>query len=229
MNLRQRSFFLFIIMVISKLSFAQSYVPEQTNSNVKIKPVVDIKAYSFHLSDVELLDSPFKEAMTADTKYLLLLDVDRLLSQFRSHSGLKPKGEIYGGWEDSGLAGHTLGHYLSACAMQYAVSHDTAYLNRVNYIVAELDECQRARKTGYIGAIPREDSVFMEVSKGDIRSRGFDLNGGWSPWYTVHKVMAGLCDAYLYCDNKKALDIVVKLSDWVYNTVDHLDDSTRLK
>ncbi len=224
MNLRKRSVFLFIISMTSQLGFAQSYVPEQINARVKIKPVVDIKAHSFHLSDVELLESPFKEAMIADSKYLLLLDVDRLLSQFRSHSGLKPKAEIYGGWEDSGLAGHTLGHYLSACAMQYAVSRDTAYLNRVNYIVEELDECQRARKTGYVGAIPKEDTVFMEVSQGNIRSRGFDLNGGWSPWYTVHKVMAGLLDAYLYCNNDKALRIELGMADWTGEILKNLND-----
>jgi DUF1680 family protein len=81
--------------------------------------------------------------------------------------------------------------------MHYASTRDPEFLKRVNYIVKELDECQVARKTGYVGAIPKEDTVWAEVAKGDIRSRGFDLNGGWSPWYTVHKVMAGLLDAYL--------------------------------
>ena len=63
--------------------------------------------------------------------------------------------------------------------------------------------CQQARKTGYVGAIPNEDSIFGKVARGEIKYCGFDLNGGWVPWYTVHKVMAGLLDAYLYCDNKK--------------------------
>ncbi|HEY9045406.1 MAG TPA: beta-L-arabinofuranosidase domain-containing protein [Ohtaekwangia sp.] len=203
---------------------AQSYVPESVNSRVKIKPVVPVQAYSFHLSDVELLDSPFRQAMNADANYLLAIEPDRLLSEFRRHSGLQPKGAKYGGWEDSGLAGHTLGHYLSACAMHYAASNDPEYVKRVNYIVDELDECQKARKTGYIGAIPREDTVFMEVSQGNIRSRGFDLNGAWSPWYTVHKVMAGLLDAYLYCNNDKALRIEQAMADWTGDILKNLTD-----
>ena len=76
---------------------------------------------------------------------------------------------------------------------------------KVDTIVKELAVCQQARKTGYVGAIPNEDSIFGKLAKGEIKTGGFDLNGGWSPWYTVHKVMAGLLDAYLYCDNTQAL------------------------
>ncbi|SKC86019.1 glycoside hydrolase family 127 protein [Ohtaekwangia koreensis] len=213
-----------LLIVFAQLAIAQSYVPELSNDRVKIKPVVDIKAYTFHLNDVVLLESPFKKAMEADLKYLLVIEPDRLLSQFRTHSGLKPKGAKYAGWEDSGLAGHTLGHYLSACAMQYAVSRDPEYLKRVNYIVDELAECQQARKTGYVGAIPKEDTVFLEVSQGNIRSRGFDLNGAWSPWYTVHKVMAGLLDAYLYCNNDKALKVEQGIADWTETILKNLND-----
>ncbi len=216
--------FCFLLIVFPFFVFSQSYVPEENNPRVKVKPVVEIKAYSFHPKDVELLDSDFKKAMLADAKYLLVIEPDRLLSQFRSHSGLKPKADKYGGWESLGLAGHTLGHYLSACALQYAATGDTKYRERVEYIVNELEECQRARKTGYIGAIPREDSVFLEVSKGNIRSRGFDLNGSWSPWYTIHKVMAGLLDAYLYCDNDKALAINKGIADWADGVLKDLND-----
>lgn len=171
-----------------------------------------------------LLESPFKQALEADTRYLLMLEPDRLLSQFRSHAGLQPKAERYGGWESSGLAGHTLGHYLSACALHYSATGEQEYLDRVNYIIDELEECQRARKTGYVGAIPKEDTVFREVSQGNIRSRGFDLNGAWSPWYTVHKVMAGLLDAYLYCDNPKALKINNGIADWAGDLLKDLND-----
>lgn len=217
--------FLFSLSVaVSCASFAQSYVPEENNPLVKVKPVVAIKAWSFHPSEVELFDSEFKEAMKMDAAYLLKIEPDRLLSQFRSHAGLQPKGEIYGGWENLGLAGHTLGHYLSACALHYAATRENEYLNRVNYIVDQLEECQKARKTGYIGAIPKEDSVFSLVSKGEIRSRGFDLNGAWSPWYTVHKVMAGLLDAYLYCDNDKALAVETGIADWAERILKGLND-----
>jgi len=214
---------LFMALMVRQ-GMSQSYVPESNNDKVKVRPVVDIKAYSFPLSEVTLLASPFKTAMEADTKFLLQLEPDRLLADFRTHAGLKPKGERYGGWESSGLAGHTLGHYLSACAMQYAVTRDEEYRKRVNYIVDELEVCQKARKTGYIGAIPKEDSVFLEVSKGNITSRGFDLNGAWSPWYTVHKIMAGLLDAYLYCDNTKALTVNNGVADWTESILKNLTD-----
>jgi uncharacterized protein len=205
-------------------AMAQSYAPEEVNAAVKIKPVVDIKAYAFHLSDVALLESPFMTARNADVKYLLAIEPDRLLSQFRSNAGLTPKAPKYGGWESDGLAGHTLGHYLSACAMEYAVSKNEVFKKRVDYIVDELEDCQQARKTGYVGAIPKEDSVFNEISKGNIRSRGFDLNGLWSPWYTIHKVMAGLLDAYLYCDNKKALTVEQGVADWTGDILKNLND-----
>ena len=252
---------------------AQSYVPEYSNKTVKVAPTVPVQAYSFDLKDVRLLDGPFKEAMDADAAYLLQIEPDRLLSDFRVHAGLEAKGKKYGGWESSGLAGHTLGHYLSACSMQYASTGDKRFLDKVNYIVDELAVCQAARKgagkatthtagrnagdsssliasqnavgdgsggrggmgsgpfvqvdmSGYIGAIPREDTLWSEVSAGKIRSHGFDLNGAWSPWYTVHKVMAGLLDAYLYCDNQKALQIEKGMADWTESIVGHLSDST---
>lgn len=215
---------LLALSLVAINAFSQSYAPEISNPKVKVKPVVAVKAYAFAPGDVKLLDSPFKTAMEADTRFLLDLKPDRLLAEFRAHSGLASKDKKYGGWESSGLAGHSLGHYLSACALQYASSNNPEYLKRVNYIVDELAECQKARKTGYIGAIPREDSVFAEVSQGNIRSRGFDLNGAWSPWYTVHKVMTGLLDAYLYCNNEKALAINVAMSDWTADILKNLTD-----
>jgi len=172
-----------------------------------------------------LLDGPFKTAMEADVRYLLLIEPDRLLADFRDHAGLKAKGERYGGWENSGLAGHSLGHYLSACAMHYGVTHDKQFLDKVNYIVDELAECQ-PKRNGYVGAIPKEDSMWAEVEKGNIRSRGFDLNGAWSPWYTVHKIMAGLLDAYLYCDNKKALTVETGIANWTAHLIRNLPDSS---
>lgn len=207
----------------------QSYVPEKFNSLVKVKPVVPIKAFAFSLKDVKLLTSPFTNAMSQDSAYLLLLKPDRLLYRFYKNAGLPVRDSIYGGWESEGVSGHTLGHYLSASSLMYASTGNPEFKKRCAYIVTELEKCQKARKTGYVGAIPNEDSIFGKVAKGIIKTGGFDLNGGWSPWYTVHKVMAGLLDAYLYCDNQKALQVVTGMADWTYNTVNHLPDSLRLK
>ncbi|HSC37857.1 MAG TPA: beta-L-arabinofuranosidase domain-containing protein, partial [Chitinophagaceae bacterium] len=202
---------------------AQSYAAEKNNPKIKIKPAVPIRAYTFNLEDVRLLDgSPFKNAMNRDAAYLLVLEPDRLLHRFYTNAGLPPKGDVYGGWEREGLSGHTLGHYLSACAMMYASTGDKRFKEKVDYIVDELQRCQQARKTGYVGAIPNEDSIFGRVARGDIKTGGFDLNGGWSPWYTVHKVMAGLEDAYLHCNNTKALAVVTGMADWVEHTLKDL-------
>ena len=211
-------------LITANITHAQSYVPEWNEARLKVKPQTEIKAYTFNLKDVQLLNSPFKQAMQVDAAYLLSIEPDRLLSGFRSHSGMKPKGKMYEGWESSGLAGHTLGHYLSAISMHYASTREPEFLKRVNYIVTELGECQVARKTGYVGAIPKEDTIWAEVAKGDIQSRGFDLNGGWSPWYTVHKVMAGLLDAYFYGNNTQALKICKGMADWTGETIKNLDD-----
>ena len=221
--------FLLVFIFISLFCSAQSFVPEISNSKMKIKPVVPIKAYSFNLKDVRLLNSPFRHAMQMDSAYLLLIKPDRLLYRFYKHAGLPVKDSIYGGWEKDGISGHTLGHYLSACALMYASTGNKQFKERVDYSVDELRKCQLARKTGYIGAVPNEDTIFAQVKRGDIRSAGFDLNGGWVPWYTLHKVIAGLLDAYLYCDNEKALTIAVAAADWTGTIVNGLNEEQRLK
>lgn len=217
------------VLFSSFIGIAQSYIPEKKNAKIKVQPVVQVKAFAFPLSDVKLLQSPFSKAMQLDSAYLLSLSADRLLYRFYENAGLPVKDSVYGGWEILGLSGHTLGHYLSAASLMYVSTGNVEFKKRIDYIVNELERCQLARKTGYIGAIPNEDSIFGKVAKGEIKSSGFDLNGGWSPWYTVHKVMAGLCDAYLYCNSSKALKLVTGMADWTYNTVNHLPDSSRLK
>ena len=158
-------------------------------------------------TEVKLLDGPFKHAMELDVKTLLNYEPDRLLAKFYTEAGLKPKAEHYMGWENEMLAGHSLGHYLSACSMMYQTTGDTLFLKRVNYIVDELGKLQEADGDGYIGAFTNGKKIFEEeVAKGNIRSQGFDLNGIWSPFYTHHKVLAGLRDAYQLCGNQKALE-----------------------
>ncbi len=210
--------------------FAQSYVPELDNPKMRVRPKANIKAYAFNLKEVKLLEgSPFWNAMEKESAYLLILEPDRLLHRFHANAGLPTKGEVYGGWESEGLSGHSLGHYLSDCALYYANTGNVEFKKRVDYIVDELERCQVARKTGYVGAIPNEDTIFAQVARGDIRSSGFDLNGGWSPWYTVHKVMAGLVDAYMYCDNAKALRVVEGMSVWAEGVMKNLTEEQRLK
>ncbi len=215
---------LIFILIISNDVFGQSYVPEFNNEKIKIKPIVNIQAYAFSIKDVRLLDSPFKKAMERDADYLLSLDPDRFLHRHRVNAGLEPKAEIYGGWEELGVSGFTLGHYISALAMHFAATGEEKFQSRANYIVNELALMQNLRKTGYVGGIPEEDRIWSELASGNIRAEAFDLNGGWVPLYTVHKLMAGLVDAYLYADNEIALDVVVKMSDWLHDLTKALSE-----
>jgi uncharacterized protein len=196
-------------------------------AHAAVQPAIVLSAQQFLPQNVELLPGPFKNAMDRDEQYLLSLDSDRLLSGFRLEAGLKPKAPRYGGWESSGLAGHTLGHYLSACSRMYQDTGNRQLLARVNYIVAQLAECQKANGNGYIAAIPQGKEIFGKVAKGEIDTRGFGLNGGWSPWYTIHKELGGLIDAYRFCDNPQALEVGTNLADWVYDTTKNLSDAQR--
>lgn len=211
-------------MLFAHKAKSQSYVPLWNDPKMKVQPAITPEAFAFPLSDVKLLEGPFNHAMQRDVEYLLQLDPDRLLHRFRLFAGLTPKAPIYTGWESETLSGHTLGHYLSACAMYYAATGDVRFKEKTDYVVEELGLCQAARKTGYVGSIPREDSVWNEVSKGNIRTAGFDLNGLWSPWYTLHKVFSGLLDAYLYADNEKAKEVVIKFADWTDHITSRLND-----
>jgi DUF1680 family protein len=201
----------------------------ETESRVKTAgpEVVEFGVLPFEITDVKLLDGPFKKATELNIKLLLNYESDRMLAKFRIEAGLKPKAEHYEGWEGMTIAGHSLGHYLSACALMYQTTGDQRFLDRVNYIVAELDTCQQADKDGYIGAFPNGKKILEEeVAKGNIRSAGFDLNGIWVPYYTQHKVMTGLNDAYHLCGNKNALEVEKKFADWLEGIVINLPDTS---
>ncbi len=202
-------------VLVANIAFGQvSALADLHQSKVQVPSKVALKVRPFALSQVRLLDGPFKQAMEADGKYLLTVDPYRLLNRFYINSGLPTKGAIYGGWERDTISGHSLGHYLSACSLMYSATGDSRFKEKTDIIVKEMALCQDARKDGLVCGIPNIDKVFAEISKGEIRSQGFDLNGLWVPWYTLHKELAGLIDAYLECGNKQALDVASKLADW---------------
>ncbi len=169
---------------------------------------VPLKVRAFDLRDVKLLDGPFKTAMELNARYLLSLEPDRLLSGVRQNAGLAPKAPKYGGWESQGVAGQSLGHYMSALAQQYRATGDQRFLDRLNYIVSELAECQAKDPTGFVAAIPDGKAMFESM-----KSRGGAVVG-WAPWYTMHKLFAGLRDAYLLASNEQARTVLIRLADW---------------
>lgn len=188
-------------------------------------PLRKLQAEPFSLQDVRLLEGPFKHAQETDAEYLLSLEPDRLLAWFRKEAGLEPKGAVYGGWEIKEIAGHSAGHYLSACSMTWQATSDRRFLERVNYMVDELATCQQANGNGYVAAIPRGKEIFNKIASGEISSEPFYLNDVWVPWYTTHKLLAGLRDSYLLCDNTNALRVAKGLADWAIVTTKNLTDA----
>jgi DUF1680 family protein len=196
-----------------------------TCSSRQMEPEKPQAVEPFELSEVRLLEgSRFYQAQELNKEFLLRYEPDRFLAWFRKEAGLAPKGEVYGGWESMEIAGHSLGHYLSACSQMYASTGDPRFLERTRYIVDELAEVQQANGTGYAQATPEGKRVFAEVSRGEIETGRFDLNGVWVPLYTLHKIMAGLRDAYRLTGNQKALDVEVGLGDWLASTFGTLSD-----
>ncbi|MCS7090284.1 MAG: glycoside hydrolase family 127 protein [Verrucomicrobiota bacterium] len=186
---------------------------------------VEWQARPFTPGQVRLLEGPFRLAQEMDARWLLRLEPDRLLAPYRREAGLPLKAPAYGGWESQRISGHSLGHYLSACARLYQALGDRQFKQRVDYIVDELALCQGAREDGFIGGMPESRRVFAEIARGEIRSSGFDLNGSWVPWYNLHKLFAGLLDAHAYCTNDQALQIAARLGDWVDTVTRNLTET----
>lgn len=161
----------------------------------------------FPMGDVELLDDYEENAFHLETAYLKELDADRLLKGFCTVGGVASDAELYGGWENSAIRGHTLGHYLTAVSQAYAASGDPELLAIVNHVVAVLAQCQNS-ETGYLAAIP--ESHYIQLEKGNTA-------GTWVPWYTMHKVLAGLISAYEQTGNRQALTVASRLGDWVWS------------
>ena len=172
---------------------------------------------------VRLLSGPFADARDRNAAWLFALDPKRLLHGFYQNAGLTPQGDAYGGWEQQSLAGHSLGHYLSAC-VRLAAAGDERFAERVALILQELKRCQDARSDGFMGGMPDAERVFGELREGVVRARNFDLNDCWVPWYNLHKLYAGLLEAAVLCDSPDALELVTTLGEWAIGVTAALDD-----
>ncbi|MTK54341.1 glycoside hydrolase family 127 protein [Paludibacter sp.] len=169
----------------------------------------------FPLRDVTLLDGPFKHARDLNIQVLLKYDVDRLLAGYRKEAGLPAKAKSYVNWD--GLDGHVGGHYLSALAINYAATGNAECKKRMDYMIAELKACQDANTAknsdwgkGYVGAVPNSKVIWSTFQKGDFAA----FRAAWVPWYNVHKMYAGLRDAWLYTGNEQAKTMFLKFCDW---------------
>jgi uncharacterized protein len=178
----------------------------------------------FPLSQVRLLDGPFKRAQDLDVAYLRSLDVDRLLAPFRAEAGLPARAPSYPNWESTGLGGHTAGHYLTALAQAWAATAEEDLRQRLDDMVGELEACQSAHADGYVGGIPGGRQLWAEVARGDLRVHGFGVNDKWVPWYNLHKLFAGLRDATVIAGNPRARAVLVRLADWCDRLTASLSD-----
>jgi DUF1680 family protein len=206
---------MFFFFYMCNLS-AQSQYEGQHTDKIQVKSSIISKAYVFDLQNVKLLDSPFKENQERDMKWLLSLDNNRLLLAFRVYAGMAKHGtKPLGGWEalDSELRGHTLGNVLSALALMYTSTGNETFKQKGDSLVAELSKVQTVlNQDGYLGAFPQY------LIDRDIAGEGRSAPGEapWAPWYTVHKMLAGMLDMYLYTGNQTALEIAKKMGTWAY-------------
>lgn len=168
----------------------------------------------FSLQEVRLTAGNFKNAGEVDRKYMLALNPDRLLAPYLIDAGLPVKGSRYGNWESIGLDGHIGGHYLSALSMMYASTGDAELKVRLDYMIGELARCQEKNGNGYVGGIPQGKVFWERIGKGDIDGSSFGLNNTWVPLYNIHKLFAGLYDAWQYTGNQQARTVLVGLGNW---------------
>jgi DUF1680 family protein len=209
-----RKIFLVSLLCCLNQSVIFSQYVGQFSSFQTIEPKAQIKAYSFDLCDVKLLDSHFKDNMERDGKWLLSIDNNRLLHSWRVNAGMETHAKPLGGWEglDVELRGHVMGHVLSGLALMYASTGNVAYKNKADSLVSALGQVQQMlNQGGYLSAFPQS-----------LVNRAIEGKPVWAPWYTIHKIMAGLIDMYQYAGNTQALDVVVKMSDWAYNKLKNL-------
>lgn len=153
-----------------------------------------------------------------DVAFIKSLDADRLLFHFRQLASVpNPEGvQSYGGWESTDLRGHTLGHYLTAMSIWYAQSGDREMLGRIQHVVEELSRCQQALGNGYI-------SAFSDKALDRVEADG----SGWAPYYTLHKILQGLLDAYAYTGNADALKAASWFGDYIYGRTTRLTDKEK--
>ena len=181
-------------------------------------------ANEFPLGDVTLLEGPLKHARDLNIKTLLKYDCDRLLAPYRKEAGLEPKAKTYPNWD--GLDGHVGGHYLTAMAIN-AATGDEECRRRMEYIISEITECAEANKknhpewgVGYMGGMPNSAKIWSSFKEGDFRV----YNGSWAPFYNLHKMYAGLRDAWVYCGNAQAKKLFLEFCDWAVNITSKLSD-----
>jgi DUF1680 family protein len=232
-NLNRRD--IFKLLGFASLS---AFLPAETDQVIESADVrVPVQAHLFKLSEVRLLDGPFKRSQELNTEYLLKLEPDRLLAWFRREAGLTPKAPVYPGWESEGvwgdhysLPGAILGFYLSSMANSYESSDDERtrkrIFDRLNYTVNQLAECQVAFGDGYLLPTKNGHQIFERVARGEIVTSNPLIDGVWEPTYVLNKLTLGLVDVYRAVGIEQARVVLLAVANWFGTAVlNRLDDA----
>ncbi len=181
---------------------------------------------SFSLDEVVVTDEYYNAAQESDIAFLCKFDVDRLLSRFRETAGLDTKkANPYGGWEDSYIGGHCVGHYLTAAAQAVKETNNEKLKSILDQLITGLKECQDHLGTGFIFGAKIEDPTNVEKQFNIVEKK--DTGETWVPWYNMHKILTGLIDVYKYTGNETALEVAKGLGNWIYNRVSKWKTSTQ--
>ncbi|MBN1610469.1 MAG: glycoside hydrolase family 127 protein [Polyangiaceae bacterium] len=179
------------------------------------------KLQEFPLDEVQITDEYQTNLFDKDVAYLITtLDSDRLLAGFKAVSQGTNPANLYGGWESTNIRGHSMGHWLTAVAQAYrqAEGSDVALASQIKAklddVVSKLQSYQLS--SGFLFASPM--SEFDNFDNG---------SGGWVPYYTMHKILAGLIDVYKYEGNTDALAVASKLGDWINSRANGWSSSSR--
>ncbi|XP_024520380.1 uncharacterized protein LOC9659453 [Selaginella moellendorffii] len=95
--------------------------------------------------------------------------------------------------------------------MTWASTHNLTIYENMNAVVAALAECQAKIGTGYLSAFPT--SLFDRFEA---------LESVWAPYYTIHKIMAGLLDQYTYAANSFAFEMLLGMTDYFGSRVERV-------
>ena len=196
--------------------------------------MTDFTTYeAYNLNQVDVTDAYLTNAEDKDIEYLLSLDTDRLLAGFRDTAGVDMKGkQRYAGWENMLIGGHTMGHYLTAVAQAVATlpsddARDKELSDRLNYVIDSLKECQDALGTGFIFGATIKDRSNLELQFDNVEKNKTNImDQAWVPWYTMHKILAGIIDVYKFTGNETALEVAKGLGTWVYNRTQSWSSTT---
>lgn len=229
------------IAVILLLVFAFSAESKPMNSfaetNVVGKSINKLDLNDFQMSNILVTDPYEKNAYEKEITYLLKFDTNKLLANFRKTAGLDTKGAVcYNGWENSLIGGHTIGHYLTACAQAYenpasSADQKSAIFNKMKEIVDGLFECQQYTKgsKGFLfGSTLISGSTNVELQFDNVEKGLTDIfKQSWVPWYTMHKIISGLVSVYELTGYENAKTVASDLGDWTYNRTSKWSESTK--